>query len=188
MKPSGEFKNPFVLYLVKFILTFCILYFGTQVIIGLSAAGGYYSGVVHNYLDYPSGIRSMLLYGSKIVLSVAGYKTNLHDTYFITLNGGRGVKLVYSCLGVGVLSFWTAFVVANKGGIVNKLAWIIGGYLLLCLINIGRIILLLMSINRQWTMPFNMNNHTLFNVVAYAAIFTLIYFFDRFHKRKITVT
>jgi len=39
--------------------------------------------------------------------------------------------------------------------------------------------LLLVAINRKWAMPLGWDHHTWFNIVAYIAIFTMMYFFDK---------
>ena len=91
--------------------------------------------------------------------------------------------MVYACLGYGVMSFWLAFVVANKGSIAKKIKWIFGGWLMIWIINIIRITLLMITINEKSTMPFDLDNHTFFNIGAYIAIFVLIYFYDRSLKK-----
>jgi exosortase/archaeosortase family protein len=173
------FNKGFVQYLLKFIIAFCILYFGTLGVIGLCAPGGYYSSFVHNYLDYVSLLRSSLLHGSKLFLSLLGYKSDISSIYIIRLDGGKGIRMVYSCIGYGIMSFWGAFVFANKGTWIKKLKWIVAGWLIIWCINVTRISLLILAINKNWAVPFNLDHHTLFNIAAYTAIFILIYFFDR---------
>ena len=85
------------------------------------------------------------------------------------------------CLGYGVMSFWIAFVVANKGTSIKKLKWLLGGLFLICLINVIRISLLLLAINFHWLTPY-FNHHTWFNIIAYLIIFILIYFYDKSFK------
>lgn len=179
LKPCFLLKNPFVLYVIKFVGAYCLLYFGTQAVIGLAADGRYYSSFVHDYLDYPTLLRNTLLFGAKTCLSLVGYHSYAHDSYYLTMMGGRGVRMVYSCLGIGLISFWTAFVVANKGSIKKKLLWIIAGLLSIWLINVARVALLLLAINKNWTAPFHFGNHTLFNIAVYTAILMLIFFYDR---------
>jgi hypothetical protein len=58
------------LYILKFVIVFCILYFGTEAVIGLSTPEDYYSSFVANYLNYIHPLRTSLLYGAKGFLSV----------------------------------------------------------------------------------------------------------------------
>ena len=158
-------------------------YYGTLAIEGLSAPGNHYSAFVAKYLNYPSALRASLLQGCRFFLGLLGYKVELFDTYYAGMAGGSVVKLVYSCLGVGVMSFWLAFVAANKGAMLKKLIWIVGGLLFIWLINILRISLVLLSANKHTKMPFNLDNHTFFNILAYTAIFLLMFFYDRSFKK-----
>ena len=37
------------------------------------------------------------------------------DKFHLFMKDGTGVNIVFSCVGYGVMSFWGAFVIANKG-------------------------------------------------------------------------
>lgn len=174
------------IYLAKFAGAFCILYFGTVGIIGLSAPVGYYSPFVDHYLNFIPALRLSFLYGTKFLLSLFGYETYIPLNTQIRVVNGAAVNLVYTCLAYGVTSFWVAFVFANKVSWKKKLAWMIGGSMLIWIINVVRISLTLLSNNGNWKLPFGWDNHTWFNIVAYLAIFTMIYFFDRSNKRKLS--
>src|SRR6202008_3042870 len=130
-------------YLLKFILSFCFLYYGTKAIIGLSSPGGYYSSFVSEYLDYIKWFRYALLYSAKVLLSVSGYKVVIQNMYILRMYNGAGVRLVYSCLGFGIMSFWAAFIFANKASGRKKIVWILSGWAAFFFINVIRIALLL---------------------------------------------
>jgi exosortase/archaeosortase family protein len=173
-----------VLYLLKFAGAFCICYFGTLAIIGLSAPGGYYSSFVAKYLNFIPAFRDSLLQSSKYFLSLLGYETYQETDIVLRLVGGGRVQLVYSCLGYGVTSFWLAFIFANTGSWKKKAAWMIGGAVVLYIINVIRISLTLLANSQQWRFPFGWDNHTWFNIVAYLGIFIMIWFFDRSIKLR----
>jgi exosortase/archaeosortase family protein len=170
-------------YLLKFVISFCILYYGTLAMIGLASPGGYYSPFIHNYLDYVSWLRFALLSVSKFVLALFGYSTFIDGAYTLRMKGGYGVHLVYSCLGFGVMSFWVAFIFANKVKWQKKVKWIMIGLLSIFFINVIRISLLLVAVNKNWPNVLNLDNHTLFNIAAYILIFTMIYLFDMSEKK-----
>src|SRR5437868_36808 len=104
-----------IVYLVKFIGCFCVLYYGYLLIFGLSDPRNYYSPFVDHYLNFISPLRRFILWGAKVLLSVFGYDTYYKNVYDLSLVGGRGVFLAEPCTGCGVMSFWIAFVFANKG-------------------------------------------------------------------------
>lgn len=175
----------FLHFFLKFIALFCVLYYGTIAFIGITAPGGYYWPVADNFFNYVSALRWILMHFSKVVLEAAGYQVYLKDMYTIKLSNGTGVHIGYDCIGYGVMIFWTAFIFANEVGCINTLKWLSGGLLIIFFINVLRIVLLLIATNNNWISPFEFDNHTWFNIVAYLAIFTLIYFFDQSEKKRL---
>ena len=116
---------------------------------------------------------------SKFALSVCGYLIVIPDAYSLQIVNGAAVHIGYDCIGYGVLSFWLAFIIANNGSIIKKTVWITGGSVVIWLVNIIRICLFLLSLNKKQNMPFGIENHTFFNITAYIAIFIMIYFYDK---------
>jgi exosortase/archaeosortase family protein len=116
-------------------------------------------------------------------LYLFGYDSTLHQTYYLTISGGKGVKVVYSCLGIGLFSFWTSFVYANRLRLKEKLRWIVIGLSVIFLLNVIRIALLVLSVNLHWPPLLSLDHHTLFNIAAYTAIFIMMYFFDKSQRK-----
>ncbi len=173
----------FLWFLTKFLLTFCILYYGTIAFIGIAAPGGIYWKFADRWLDYVSGLRWFLLHCSAFVLKMAGFNTYLKDIYTIKMEEGLGVHVGYDCIGYGVMSSWIAFIIANQLLPARKIKWIAGGLLLIFFINVARICLMLIAVNRHWRALWGLDNHTWFNVAAYTAIFAMMWFFDRSQKK-----
>lgn len=174
-------SNRYVIYLLKFAAIFCLLYFGSLAVIGLSTPGNNYSQFVDNYLDYISLLRRWLLLAGKGLLSVFGIATVFTDEHTLTFadDTNSGIRMVYSCIGYGVMSFWAAFVLANTGSVWYKSIWLIGGWVALCFLNVMRIFWLMVSIRNGWPVPFGLDHHTVFNIAAYALIFLMIYLYDK---------
>jgi len=169
-------------YILKFALIFCVLYFGTLAVIGISAPEGYYNPFIAHNLNYIDWLRTSLLLAAKKFLLLLGYKTYIADKYDLYMNSTNGIRIVYSCIGYGVMSFWAAFVIANTSSWIRKLQWLIGGWLVLWIINVLRISLLLIAQHKKWEIPLGLDHHTWFNIAAYFLIFVLIYFYDRSSK------
>jgi exosortase/archaeosortase family protein len=180
MKGNYSFKNSdFKHFVIKFLAIFTLLYFGTYFWIGFVAPGGYYSAFAAEYLDYISAIKTSLLLGTKTLLSFFGIQTAQFNNHVIRFVDGKGVRIAYDCVGYGVYSFWIAFVVANKSSFTRKLIWIIIGLFLLWSVNVIRISLFLVSVNKNWKMPLGINHHDWFTIVAYLVIFLMIFAFDK---------
>lgn len=178
-------SRKFVVYCFKFIAAYCVLYYGSQAIIGLSAPQGWYSQFVHNYLDYPALLRKALLKSSQALLGWMGYATEMPEEYNIRMVGGRGVRMVYSCLGIGIASFWIAFILANETGIKKKIIFILAGVFFIFLINVARIILLFIAVNKNKPMPFGIEHHTLFNIASYCLVILMMLVFDRSEQQSV---
>ena len=174
----------FLIFGSKFLLIFGLLYFGTLAVIGLAAPGGLYSGFIDHYFDYVSGIKYSLMYGTKVLLSLFDIHTINRPEFVIKLQNGTGVVIAMNCVGYGVMSFWAAYVISSGGGMVKILKWLLFGLTTLWIINVIRISLLLVAHSRLWRMPLGLNHHTWFNIAAYIAIFTMMYFFERSTKSK----
>jgi exosortase/archaeosortase family protein len=183
-----QYNRNFLTYLLKFLVTFCVLYYGTIGWIGITAPGGYYSPFADQYLNYVAALRWLLLHGAKLLLEALGYSIYLKDVYTIRMQQGFGVHVGYDCIGYGVMIFWIAFIAANKGSFRRKIKWTGGGLLVIWLVNVLRIALMVIAVNHHWPSVLNMDNHTWFNIAAYAVIFIMIYFFNRSQGAKINGT
>ena len=168
-------------YSIKFLLLFCVFYFGTYIMIGLAAPGGFCFSFIEHYLDYVTWLRMSLLYGSKFFLSLFGYFSHLEADFTLRLNGGRHVIIAYDCAGYGVLSFWMAYILsAPAKNNYQRFFWLIFGLCLLWLINCMRISLFLLSRNGIARIPFKMDHHLFYNIISYLFIGLLIFLHEYF--------
>jgi exosortase/archaeosortase family protein len=176
---SFLFDKKFLLFIGKLLGTYILLYYGTIAIIGIAAPGGLYSPFVEQYLDYVSCIKRSLMAGTRWLVGLVGYDTITEPGFLVRITGKQGVIIAMDCVGYGVYSFWIAYVVANTMALKKKLLWMVGGVLALWGINVIRISMFLIAINNNSTMPFGIDHHTWFNIVAYGFIFMMIYFFNQ---------
>jgi exosortase/archaeosortase family protein len=167
-----------------FLGIFLFTYYGTYALIGLTTPGSYYSETLARYFDYVSWYRRFLLEESRFLLKLAGWKVHFPDAYRIRVINGSGVHVGYSCLGIGIISFWTAFVFSNQVRFNYKFKWWVSGLFLFIQGNVCRIVLLVIAANRKWPFLLNLDSHFWFNLIMYGLIFIFIYFFDRFSLSK----
>ena len=152
--------------------------------IGIAAPGNMYSPFVENYLDYVKWIKLSLIWATGFILSIFGISTYSVPDFIIRITDGRGVFIAMDCVGYGVYSFWIAFVAANKGKFWRKFTWIVLGVLSLWFINVIRITLFLLAVDRNWPMPLGLDHHTWFNIFAYLLIFIMIWWYDKTGKNS----
>ena len=169
----------FLRFVVLFIAVFLLCYFGALMITGLAVPGDHYSEFIEKYFNIAAWIRSALISCSKSLLSVFGVATYRADEYILREVNGRGIRLVYSCLGFGVMSFWTAYIMASADTVKHKLLWLPAGLILIFIINVTRISLVLKTANSGRHFPFGWDHHTWFNIIAYIFMLGLIFLHER---------
>lgn len=174
----------FLWFAGKFLLLFSLFYFATLLIIGLAAPGGLYSPFIEKYFDYVSWIKQSLIWGVGLIMNWSGYATYTLPDFIIGIKNGTSVKIAMDCVGYGVYSFWAAYVIANDGNTIKKISWVISGLLLLWMINTGRIAIFLMALQQRKRMPFGIDHHTWFNIVAYAFIFLMIWLYEKKNRKN----
>jgi exosortase/archaeosortase family protein len=93
------------------------------------------------------------------------------------VTGGPAVRMVYSCIGYGVMSLWAAFVIAYEGSLKQKLLWLLMGCIFILIINCFRVSMLLVAIANKWQVNRYIEHHDLYNIFSYMLIFSLIYLY-----------
>jgi exosortase/archaeosortase family protein len=167
------------MYVVKFLLFFVVLYYFNVAFIGATAPGNTYISFLDKYLNYIDWLRYSILHTSNGITRLFDHNTYVKDPYLLKIYNGPGVQMVYSCIGYGVMSFWVAFVLANKGKWQQKILWALGGCFCIWVINCFRVATLLMAIASKWNVNKYMNHHTMFNIFAYILILVLMYFYTQ---------
>lgn len=172
-------KYPEYYFIAKFILLFLVLYYGCEFWIGITSPGNHYSQFCDKYLNYINWMRTSLLYAARAFCSILGYPATVISK--TTIQGFNGYKatIIYSCIGYGILSFWAAFVITFPTFFYRKIKWLLGGLFLLWLVNVLRISLLLIYINKVKTIHSFPQHHLVYNIASYAMIFVMIYFFAK---------
>ena len=148
-------------------------------IIGLTVPSGYYSSFVVNYFNYPATLRLFIFKGTSVLVSLFGFETFSKDLYHISFLQGRGIHLVYSCLGYGLLSCWIAFVFANNGKLFFKIKWLLVGCFVIWILNVFRITILLFALNFHWPFLLRIDQHLVFNTIVYVVIIWMMSLFHR---------
>ncbi len=90
-----------------------------------------------------------------------------------------------ACAGLGIMSFWTAFIVAQNTCWRKKVAWCVAGILSIWIINCCRIALLFVALQSKWHVNKFMDHHELFNLCAYAIIIIMMFLYNKEGKLKI---
>jgi exosortase/archaeosortase family protein len=166
-------QNSPVRFAVLFIGLFLGLYYLNILFLGITTPGNHYSAFLDHNLNYIAALRWLLLQSSSGILHLWGFSTLTNTDELLVV--GRGViKLAYDCLGLGVMSFFAAFVLAYPKQLKAKLIFLFSGLLIIQLLNIIRFVLLALF----WHRPYStiVDHHTLFNAIIYIVISISLYF------------
>lgn len=165
-----------VTYFVRFILLFLALYYFNVLYIGIvDWRGSVYSPFLDKNLNYIEWLRNSILYTSNMIAHILGLKSYVSLPFRVKIFQGPYVETVYACLGLGIMSFWVAFVSAHQADWKRKALWIAIGTFSIWFINCWRIALLLLALQYRKAINGYFNHHTLFNIVAYLLIAFLVY-------------
>ena len=172
-------------YFFRFALLFVGLYYCHIFFNGIiSREGNYYSPFLDQYLNYIRWFTLSILYAAKFIIHTVGVDSYIQGSQVIKSPSGSGVNLWLPCLGLGIISFWIAYVVAQTATLKKKVYWCLGGIAAIWLINCLRIAVLLLSLEHGWEKNKFLDHHEIFNLAAYAVIFTLIVLFNRQDKNQ----
>jgi exosortase/archaeosortase family protein len=171
-------------YLVRFLLLFLVIYYANYCYIGITTPGHYYSSFLDHQLNYFNWMKVCILHLSGAVGWIAGIHTEVVGYDVLKIVNGAKVDMGWGCIGIGVMSFWIAFIFAQQQQLKKKIWWTIGGLVAISLINSVRILLVLVGNEKKWEFFQKVDNHTFFNIAAYILVFILIYLYDRHSKTE----
>ena len=167
---------------LNFILLFILLfpafyYFNIWFFSVTSPDAVHYNTFLATHLNYISWLRHILLGSSAWALNLLGF-TALYDEYHLLVAGHGFLQLIYSCLGLGVMSFFAAFVLSYPAKLKSKIFFLISGLLGIQMLNIARFVLLALFWNKQNARI--IDHHTIFNTIIYLVIFFTLYFWVKY--------
>lgn len=162
-----------VRFILKFIVLFTLFYYFNILFFGLTSPGNYYNAFLAEHLNYIAGLRLLLLKCSAGALGLCGF-TVITNNYQLLVPGHPAIMLVYSCLGLGVMSFFTAFVLSYPVKFKSKTWFLISGILGIQFINVVRFVLL--ALFWSGTKERIIGHHTVFNIIIYIIIAVTLYF------------
>ncbi len=170
-------------FIFKFLFLFLLFYYFNIIFFGLTSPGNYYSPFLANHLNYIQGIRWILLNASTGLLNLLGFSA-ICNNYYLLVAGRGTIQVVYACLGLGVISFFTAFVLAYPKPLKSKIIFIIAGILTIEVLNVLRFVLLALFWNKSDSKI--IDHHTIFNIVIYILIAISLYFWVKADNKSNT--
>jgi exosortase/archaeosortase family protein len=162
-----------VKFVLLFLTLFIVFYYFNIIFFGLTSEGNHYNAFLALHLNYIVWLRHTLLYCSATLLHWFGYEAITNDTDILVAGHGT-LKLIYSCLGLGVMSFFCAFVIAYPKKLKAKLIFLISGIIIIQILNVIRFVVLAIFWDKNEDTQI-VDHHTLFNILIYIIIAISLY-------------
>jgi exosortase/archaeosortase family protein len=171
-------------FFIRFFLLLTAVYYFNIFFVGMvDSRGKVYSSFLDNYLNYTACIRYFVLYTSNAIAHIFGIDSYILFPDYLKTANRSWIKVEPMCLGLSLISFWVAFILANKETIKRKILWGSAGIAGICIINSFRIAFLLMAFEHRWNSNTFSVNHTLSNYAFYLLIIFMIYLYTKNAKK-----
>lgn len=166
-------------FFTRFFLLLLAFYFINLFMVQVAKPGGkYHNEFLYQNLHYGNWMRASILHTATVFSKALGMDTYLPTDKVIKVRDGkRSLLMARQCLGLEIMGFWAAFILAHSIGWRKKLLWTAAGLFAIWFINCWRVSILLFALEHNWKGINNIDHHSLFNMVAYALIGMMIYFF-----------
>jgi exosortase/archaeosortase family protein len=166
-------NNP-LKFIIWFIFLFALFYYFNLVFFSFTSPDSHhYMAFIDHHFNYIRGLRWLLLKGSVLILNWIGFAA-ISDEYHLLVAGHGTLQLVYSCLGLGVASFFAAFVLSYPKKRKSKIILLIAGVLGIEILNIARFVVLALFWDKQTGRI--LDHHTAFNIMIYLIVGVTLYF------------
>lgn len=190
MEQSIENKNKAnktaIIFVVKLLV--CYLFFsqGNLFMNSVMSEGGrFYNETIAQNFDYIQGLKYALIKPAVWIIKLFGFYA-IHNEMDVMVVNGPYLRINYSCLGLGVMSFLVAFIIAFPAKIKSKINLFIIGMIMIYVLNVFRIagLGILLRIFRSQRENFTYH-HEIFNVIVYVIIFILLYFWIKKNTKSV---
>ncbi|HWZ35376.1 MAG TPA: archaeosortase/exosortase family protein [Mucilaginibacter sp.] len=166
-------QNSPIRFAILFIVLFLGFYYFNIGFFSITSHGRHYVPFFAEHLNYIKALRDLLIWCSAAILKCFGFVVLTND-YSLLVAGKGMITLVYSCLGLGVMSFFSAFVIAYPKPPKAKIIFLVAGLLIIQLLNIARFTFLTVFWDKQNQQI--VDHHTIFNALIYILITISLYF------------
>ncbi|RYF19791.1 MAG: hypothetical protein EOO42_13720 [Flavobacteriales bacterium] len=152
----------------------------------LNETGRFYNAFLTEHFNYIQWVRSSLIVPATWVIKLFGFYA-IHNEMDVLVVDGPHLRVNYSCIGLGVMSFLLAFVLAFPAKVKAKVRLFIIGTIMIYVLNVLRIAGLGILLGHFKSQRENFTyHHEVFNIIVYICIFALLYFWIK--KNTTTVT
>ena len=176
-----------ILFVIKLLFFYFLFSQGNLFMNSVISEGGkYYNAFISENFNYIQGLRTILITPAVWIIKLFGFYAISNEMDVMVVDGPL-LRVNYSCLGLGVMSFFTAFVIAFPAKLKAKIRLFVIGTIMIYVLNVSRIAGLgvLLGFFKSQRQNFTYH-HEIFNVIVYICIFLLLYLYIRKNTTSIS--
>lgn len=141
----------------------------------MSPGARYYNASIAEHFDYIQGLKTALIVPAVWIIKLFGFYA-IHNEMDVLVVDGPHLRVNYSCLGLGVMSFLVAFIIAFPSKLKAKIKLLIFGIVLIYVLNVLRIAALGILLGYFKSQRENFTyHHEIFNILVYLIILLVLY-------------
>lgn len=166
-----------IIFVVKLLVCYLLFSQGNLFMNSVMSEGGrFYNEYFASHFNYIQALKSALILPAVWIIKLFGFYAIYNESDIMVVNG-PWLRINYACLGLGVMSFLAAFVIAFPAKLKAKFKLFVIGMLMIYLLNIGRIAALgvLLGFFKSQRRNFTYH-HEVFNIIVYICVFILLYY------------
>ncbi|TDG35283.1 hypothetical protein EZJ43_14395 [Pedobacter changchengzhani] len=174
---------------IQFVASLLILYFffsQSNLFMNsvMSPGSRFYNLYIATNLDYIQALKSALIKPAASIIKAFGFYVVYNNEDVMVVNG-PWLRINYSCLGFGVMSFLAAFVFAFPATWKSTFKMLVLGVIAIYILNVLRIAGLGILLGFFKSQRHNFTyHHEIFNVLVYICIFIMLFMWIK-KKRKV---
>jgi exosortase/archaeosortase family protein len=133
---------------------------------------------VFAYFSFSGWVKFLFVSVQKI-LALMGYDASVDSTYLIGENGT--IYMAKFCLGIKTMYLFASVVYLTGRRNITRWLYILGGLVVINIINIFRFVLLFIHVQRNGDYTLSMDLHMLYNIILYSIVFLLwVFWFEKY--------
>lgn len=175
---------------IKFVIALFILYIlfsqGNLFMNSVMTPGSrFYNAYIADHFDYIQGLKTALIVPAVWIIKAFGFYA-IHNEMDVMVVAGPYLRVNYSCLGLGVMSFLAAFVLAFPAPWKSTFKMLVIGFIAIYVLNVLRIAGLgvLLGFFKSQRNNFTYH-HEIFNIIVYICIFAMLYFWIKKSNKSV---
>ncbi len=166
-----------IIFVVKLLVCYLLFSQGNLFMNSVMSEGGrFYNEYFASHFNYIQALKSALILPAVWIIKLFGFYA-IYNQSDIMVVDGPWLRINYACLGLGVMSFLAAFVIAFPAKLKAKFRLLAIGIVMIYLLNVARIAALgvLLGFFKSQRRNFTYH-HEVFNIIVYICVFVLLYY------------